>query len=208
MEGGHSECERTDFKLFLLDIGLRNRLRLRHIIFSFHRNYAPSYFGRKGRFIADALHILSQGHALRVLEINLSGEAHLGDMGTPNGILSEMRKIKGLAELRITSSDEEASNLLKQEIESKIGDMEDSSEEECAAHQEDRDLVRHLASLVNERGKLEEKNKEERRERMIRLRRIEQIDKLFEGVKKAPTEITKTPDEVKKSKSLKRGLRK
>ena len=196
---GVKPCETPNFKLFLIDIGANNRMRLRHLVFTFCRDYDG--FGRnsQGRFIADAFNLLAKGHALRTLELEFSGQAHIDDLEPSTSVLKELRKIKGLVELRIQCEDTIIAEQLKRQIEANVGVMDQPVHEQHTEHQDDRELVRHLAALVNERRALEEEQKDERTKRKARLRRIRQIDKLFEAVEtKAPTELRQESGGVKK----------
>ena len=197
MEGVET-CETPNFKLFLLDIGAKNRMRLRHLVFTFRRNYERGGCNSQGRFIADAFNLLARGNALRIMELEFSGRAHIDDLEAMTSVLAELRKIKGLVELRISCEDTIVAEALKSEVEANVGDMDEPVHEQHTEHQDDRDLVRHLAALVNERRTLEEEKKDERKKRKARLRRIKQINKLFEAVKEVPTELRREPKGAKK----------
>ena len=205
---GVEACETPNFKLFLVDIGAKNRMRLRHLVFSFRRDYGQSGYGSRGRFVADAFNLLSRGHALRIVELQFSDRAHIDDLEASTPVIDDLRKIKGLVELRISCEDTIVAAEIKKEIEGNVGDMDEPDHEQPTEHQDDRDLVKHLAALVNERRTLEEETKDERRKRKTRYRRIEQINELFEAVKEVPTELKQGAKRVKKvPKRLQKGLR-
>ena len=205
---GVGACETPNFKLFLVDIGKKNRMRLRHLVFAFHHDYERGGRNFQGRFTAHAFNLLAQGNALRIVELQFSGQAHIDHLDNCTPVLAELRKIKGLVELRISCEDTIVAEELKREIEANVGDMDEPVHEQHTEHQDDRNLVRHLAALVNERRALEEEKKDEMRKRKARLRRIKQINKLFEAVKEVPTELRQESEDVKKvPKRLQKGLR-